>query len=103
MNPKKMTIRDAMIHAFEMGQKSGKPMCYYWRAFWWWLDSKESKNPSESIGYSRNHMALYKDMRQRPGHYVDPLRPVGISDWQWGELKAHDIKNGKEAICRPTK
>ena len=90
MKQKKLTIREAMIHANEMGAKSGKPECYYWHAVWWRLHSRESRNPSEPIGYSRNQMALYKDMLQRPRHYVDPLRPVGISDWQWSGLTAND-------------
>lgn len=90
MNPRRMTIREAMIYAAEEGRMSGSPECYYWRAVWWRLHAKESKNSIESIGYSRAQMALYKDMLQRQKHYADSFRPAGVSDWQWSGLRAND-------------
>lgn len=90
MSPKRLTVREAMIHASEMGEKSGKSECYYWSSVWWRLHAKESKNPSEAIGYSRAQLALCRDMQKRPRHYTDPLRPVGTSDWQWSGLRAND-------------
>lgn len=81
-----LTIPEARLHASEMRRKSGKPDSYYWSAVWWRLSAKESKNPAEQISYSRAQMALYKDMLQRPRHYADTLRPVGMSDWLWSGL-----------------
>mgnify|MGYP001768228663 CR=1 FL=1 len=86
----KRTLREAMAHAAEMGRKSSPPDSYYWSAVWWRLHSKESKNPSEPLGYSRSQMSLYRDMRSRPKHYADRLRPQGVSDWQWSGMKAND-------------
>jgi hypothetical protein len=87
MRPKQLGLREAMIHCGEMWRNSEKPKIYYWHAMWWRLSSKESKNPSEAIGYARNLMTLYKDMQRRPKHYADPLRPKWISDWVWSDLK----------------
>ena len=70
-----LTIRQAMRHAAEMNQKSGKPLCYYWSAVWWRLHSKDSKNAPEPLQYSRNQMALYKS---------------GCMDWQ--EYKARGLE-----------
>lgn len=81
---KRLTTREAMVYASEMGQKSGKPGCYYWSAIWWRLSAKESKNSPEQLCYSRNQMALYRDMRHRPAHYAD--NPCGLSDWLWSGL-----------------
>lgn len=79
-----LTTRESMAYASVMHQKSGKPDCYYWSAVWWRLKAKESKTPTEQLGYSRNQMALYRDMQQRPAHYTH--KPCGLSDWLWSGL-----------------
>lgn len=86
-----MTLRDAMRHAAAMGRKEGKPRCYYWNAVWWRLHAKESNAPREPLRYSRNKMALYRDMKQSPEHYKSWRRPEGSSDWQWSGL-GHNYK-----------
>lgn len=86
MNRPRLTHKEAMVYVSEMGQKAGVPGCYFWAAKWWRLHSKESKNPSEPLRYSRNQLSLYNDMVSRPDHYKSRMRPVGMSDWQWSGL-----------------
>ena len=81
-----MELREAMIQASARGVIEGWPRCYYWRAVWWRLHARESKAPREPLQYSRNQLALYQDINQRPDHYKSPLRPFGMSDWQWSGL-----------------
>ena len=90
-----MTLRDAMRHATEMGRKEGKPRCYYWSAVWWRLHAKESKHSIEPLQWSRNQMALYRDMQERPEHYKSWRRPEGSSDWQWSGLGHNDKVSGR--------
>jgi hypothetical protein len=84
---KPMTLQEAMCHAGEMERKEGWPRCYYWTAVWWRLHAKESAAPREPLQYSRNKMALYRDIERRPEHYKSHRRPYGISDWQWSGLE----------------
>ena len=81
-----MTLIEAMCHAARRGNAEGWPRCYYWSAVWWRLHARESKAPSDPLLYSRNQMALYRDIEKRPEHYKSWTRPQGMSDWQWSGL-----------------
>lgn len=82
---KRLTTREAMVYASEMGQKAAMPEKLLWSAKWWRLHSRDSKNPSEPLGYSRNQFALYKDVVARPEHYAQ--KPPGLTFWQWSGLQ----------------
>lgn len=85
--PQAMTLHEAMARAAQRGRTAGWPRCYYWAAVWWRLHARESRNPSEPMQYSRNQMALYRDIESRPDHYKKSWkRPDGVSDWQWSGL-----------------
>jgi hypothetical protein len=78
---KPLALKDAMIHASEMGKKEGWPRCYYWSAVWWRLHARESAHPSEPLQWSRNQIALYHDCLRRPEHYKR-RRSRELTDWQ---------------------
>jgi hypothetical protein len=83
-----LTIHEAMVMAGEMSVREGSPHCYYWNAVWWRLHARESKNSAECVRFSRNQLALYRDMVARPEHYRKPSRPDSSTDWQWSGLRA---------------
>lgn len=85
----RMTLRDARVEASRRGQAEGWPRCYYWNAIWWRLYARESAVPHEQLRYSRNQMALYRDIKLRPEHYANPRRPHGMSDWLWSGLASN--------------
>lgn len=71
---------EATGHAVMMEKIAGWPEKYYWQAVWWRLHSKESKNKSECIRYSRNLIKLMHDIRFRKNYYL--CKPKDVSDWQ---------------------
>lgn len=81
-----MRLREAMNHASMRAAADGWPRGYYWNAVWWRLHARESNSPGEPLGYSRNQLALYRDIKSRPEHYKSRIRPQGVSDWQWSGL-----------------
>lgn len=83
-----MRLHEAMRYASARRAAEGWPRCYYWESVWWRLSARESKNPREQLGSSRNMMRLYQDIQQRPEHYQSLNRPHGISDWQWSGLES---------------
>lgn len=81
------TLHQAMCRASERGAAEGWPRCYYWAAVWWRLSARESKMSGEHLQFSRNQLALYRDIQQRPAHYKSVARPAGVSDWQWSAVQ----------------
>jgi hypothetical protein len=77
-------INDAMIYAANMESISGWPKCYFWRAVWWRLHSRESMNKSDPFKYSRNLVMLYNDIKFRRNHYIG--KPKEKTDWEWSGL-----------------
>ena len=77
-------LTDAMSYAAIMENNSGWPEKYYWQAVWWRIHSKESKNKSECIIYSKNLIKLMHDIRFRKNQYL--CKPKNISDWEFYKL-----------------
>ena len=54
---RQVTLRHAMAYAGDMAERTPKPECYRWKAKWWRLHARESKNPGECQQYADNQMA----------------------------------------------
>ena len=98
---RQVTLRHAMAYAGDMAERTPKPECYRWKAKWWRLHARESKNPGECLQYADAQMALYRDMLARPEHYTDILRPAGMSDWQWSGLSHNAELRGRPLADGP--
>lgn len=66
------------------------PHCYLWSAVWWRVESQRAcPRSTYSLQYSKNQLALYRDMIRRPEHYR--RKPTNKTDWLWSELKSFNL------------
>lgn len=84
MKPRTQTLRDLMIRAGEKARTLPPPEKFLWCAVWWHLDSRESANPAEAIGFARNQLRLAKDIAARPQHYA--IKPNDRTHYQWSKV-----------------